>query len=205
MNAVPGRPSHRPIAATIHIDGLPNTKTLRDFSNARIPPTLPFQVLAIQIADRDRIDVVIAVGTDQQQPVDRFLAQQEVEQAERGAAGPLQVVDEEHHRHMGLLARAQRLLGEAEAGDLLEIFAHRVRRDVVRAAGAGLALDIRVRLYQQAEKEAVRVFAESGYEGASIATVADNAGLSKQNLMYYFPTKQALYQRCLARARVPLN
>jgi TetR/AcrR family transcriptional regulator len=45
--------------------------------------------------------------------------------------------------------------------------------------------------------EAVRVFAESGYAGASIATVADNAGLSKQNLMYYFPTKQALYQRVL--------
>lgn len=45
--------------------------------------------------------------------------------------------------------------------------------------------------------EAVRVFAECGYEGASIATVAENAGLSKQNLMYYFPTKQALYQRVL--------
>ncbi|MDB5934609.1 MAG: TetR family transcriptional regulator [Massilia sp.] len=45
--------------------------------------------------------------------------------------------------------------------------------------------------------EAVRVFAESGYEGASIAAVADSAGLSKQNLMYYFPTKQALYQRVL--------
>ena len=45
--------------------------------------------------------------------------------------------------------------------------------------------------------EAVRVFAECGYEGASIATVAENAGLSKQNLMYYFPTKQALYERVL--------
>lgn len=45
--------------------------------------------------------------------------------------------------------------------------------------------------------EAVRVFAECGYEGTAIATVADNAGLSKQNLMYYFPTKQALYQRVL--------
>jgi TetR/AcrR family transcriptional regulator len=45
--------------------------------------------------------------------------------------------------------------------------------------------------------EAVRVFAECGYEGASIATVAEKAGLSKQNLMYYFPTKQALYQRVL--------
>ena len=44
---------------------------------------------------------------------------------------------------------------------------------------------------------AVRVFADSGYEGASIASVAAQAGLSKQNLMYYFPTKQALYQRVL--------
>jgi TetR/AcrR family transcriptional regulator len=44
---------------------------------------------------------------------------------------------------------------------------------------------------------AVRVFAERGYEGASIASVAAQAGLSKQNLMYYFPTKQALYQRVL--------
>lgn len=44
---------------------------------------------------------------------------------------------------------------------------------------------------------AVRVFAECGYEGTSIATIAEQAGLSKQNLMYYFPTKQALYQRVL--------
>ncbi len=45
--------------------------------------------------------------------------------------------------------------------------------------------------------EAVRQFAECGYEGTSIATIAERAGLSKQNLMYYFPTKQALYQRVL--------
>lgn len=45
--------------------------------------------------------------------------------------------------------------------------------------------------------EAVRVFAEAGYEGASVSAIADNAGLSKQNLMYYFPTKQALYERVL--------
>ncbi len=45
--------------------------------------------------------------------------------------------------------------------------------------------------------EAVKVFAECGYEGTSIATIAENAGLSKQNLMYYFPTKPALYQRVL--------
>lgn len=44
---------------------------------------------------------------------------------------------------------------------------------------------------------AVRIFAECGYEGAAVAAIAEAAGLSKQNLMYYFPTKQALYQRVL--------
>jgi TetR/AcrR family transcriptional regulator len=44
---------------------------------------------------------------------------------------------------------------------------------------------------------AVRLFAECGYEGTAIAAVAGRAGLSKQNLMYYFPTKQGLYQRVL--------
>ena len=43
----------------------------------------------------------------------------------------------------------------------------------------------------------MRLFAEHGYEGTAIADVAERAGLSKQNLMYYFPTKQALYTRVL--------
>jgi len=55
----------------------------------------------------------------------------------------------------------------------------------------------RDRLEADIAAEAVRVFAESGYEGASVSTIAENVGLSKQNLMYYFPTKQALYQRVL--------
>ena len=55
----------------------------------------------------------------------------------------------------------------------------------------------RDRLEADIAAEAVRVFAESGYEGASVATIAENVGLSKQNLMYYFPTKQSLYQRVL--------
>lgn len=55
----------------------------------------------------------------------------------------------------------------------------------------------RDRLEADITSEAVRVFAESGYEGASVAIIAENVGLSKQNLMYYFPTKQALYQRVL--------
>jgi TetR/AcrR family transcriptional regulator len=46
-------------------------------------------------------------------------------------------------------------------------------------------------------REAVRLFAERGFEGTSVADVAERAGLSKQNLMYYFATKQALYERVL--------
>ena len=49
-------------------------------------------------------------------------------------------IDEKHHRHVDLLARLKRLLGEAEALDLLEIFADRVGRDIVdRLAGDRLA------------------------------------------------------------------
>lgn len=46
-------------------------------------------------------------------------------------------------------------------------------------------------------REAVRLFAERGFEGTAIQEVAERAGLSKQNLMYYFPTKGALYKRVL--------
>jgi TetR/AcrR family transcriptional regulator len=42
---------------------------------------------------------------------------------------------------------------------------------------------------------AVQAFAEFGYEGTSIATVAEKAGLSKQNLMYYFHQAGALPAR----------
>ncbi|BDT57835.1 TetR family transcriptional regulator [Massilia varians] len=44
---------------------------------------------------------------------------------------------------------------------------------------------------------ATRLFAECGVDGTSIATVAERAGISKQNLLYYFPTKQGLYRRVL--------
>lgn len=44
---------------------------------------------------------------------------------------------------------------------------------------------------------ATRLFAECGLEGTSIAAVAERAGISKQNLLYYFPTKHGLYRRVL--------
>lgn len=64
-------------------------------------------------------------------------------------------------------------------------------------SASGRRMQNRDRLESDILRQAVRVFADSGYEGAAIATIAERAGLSKQNLMYYFPTKQQLYQRVL--------
>jgi len=55
----------------------------------------------------------------------------------------------------------------------------------------------RVNLQSEITTQAVRIFAECGYEGSSIALVAERVGISKQNLLYYFPNKLALYQHVL--------
>ncbi len=66
------------------------------------------------------------------------------------------------------------------------------------AAGAGTQRMLnRDKLEADILQQAVRVFAECGYEGSSVAAIAEQAGLSKQNLLYYFPTKLALYNRVL--------
>lgn len=44
---------------------------------------------------------------------------------------------------------------------------------------------------------AERVFAEAGFEGASMSDLAGAAGLPKANLHYYFGTKEALYTTLL--------
>jgi TetR/AcrR family transcriptional regulator len=43
------------------------------------------------------------------------------------------------------------------------------------------------------------LFARHGFQGVSIADVAAGVGISKQNLLYYFPTKEALYRLVLDR------
>jgi TetR/AcrR family transcriptional regulator len=67
----------------------------------------------------------------------------------------------------------------------------------VAAALPGKRVQHREEVESAILREAVRLFAERGFEGTPIAEVAERAGLSKQNLMYYFPTKQALYKRVL--------
>jgi len=41
------------------------------------------------------------------------------------------------------------------------------------------------------------LFARYGYNGASIEAIAEQAGLSKQNMLYYFPSKENLYHHVL--------
>ncbi|UTW10197.1 TetR/AcrR family transcriptional regulator [Marinobacterium rhizophilum] len=41
------------------------------------------------------------------------------------------------------------------------------------------------------------VFAQFGYNGASLETIAEQAGMSKQNMLYYFSSKEILYHRVL--------
>lgn len=41
------------------------------------------------------------------------------------------------------------------------------------------------------------VFAQFGFQGAAINTIAEQTGLTKQNLLYYFPSKEVLYQKVL--------
>jgi TetR/AcrR family transcriptional regulator len=46
---------------------------------------------------------------------------------------------------------------------------------------------------------ALDIFSRRGFRGATLDQIAEAAGLSKPNLLYYFPTKEAMHQTLLAR------
>ncbi|BDX06433.1 TetR family transcriptional regulator C-terminal domain-containing protein [Planctobacterium marinum] len=47
-------------------------------------------------------------------------------------------------------------------------------------------------------KAAVTVFANKGYQGATVQEVAEQAGLPKANVLYYFKSKQGIYEAVLS-------
>jgi TetR/AcrR family transcriptional regulator len=51
-------------------------------------------------------------------------------------------------------------------------------------------------------EEAIRLFGRNGYQGTSLDAVAKAAGVRKQTLLYYFPTKEALLQACVVETSV---
>ncbi|MEX2518865.1 MAG: TetR family transcriptional regulator C-terminal domain-containing protein [Paracoccaceae bacterium] len=46
---------------------------------------------------------------------------------------------------------------------------------------------------------ALEVFAQEGFRGATVDAIAERAGMSKPNLLYYFPSKDAIYRLVLER------
>lgn len=81
--------------------------------------------------------------------------------------------------------KAQPLNARAPSGDSRsDIAVHQPRPARVRKEAAICA-------------EAERQFAQFGFEGASLEQIASALGLSRHNLLYYYPSKEALYRKVL--------
>ena len=57
---------------------------------------------------------------------------------------------------------------------------------------------------QRAKREAILeagldVFSEAGFRGATLDRIAQASGLSKPNMLYYYPSKDAIYEALLGR------
>lgn len=50
----------------------------------------------------------------------------------------------------------------------------------------------------QLVSEAMSAFAARGFEGTSLESVAEAAGVRKQTLLYYFPSKEKLFEACVS-------
>lgn len=55
--------------------------------------------------------------------------------------------------------------------------------------------DLRIEKEKAILDSAERIFAEYGFRGATTQMIADDAGIPKANLHYYFPTKESLYTK----------
>ena len=50
---------------------------------------------------------------------------------------------------------------------------------------------------EQLVAEAIKLFGQRGYDSTTLVAVAEAAGVRKQSLLYYFPTKEDLFQACV--------
>ncbi len=66
--------------------------------------------------------------------------------------------------------------------------------DVLKAVKVSVA---RERLEHEILRAAKKLFAQRGFGGVSLDHIAREVGASKQNLLYYFPSKEELYRRVL--------
>jgi len=80
------------------------------------------------------------------------------------------------------LVKAAQFVGDGAVGEAGEVEAPKGRR-----AQAGEARKTAIL------KAALAVFARQGLDGASLEAIAQAAGISKANLLYYHPSKDALY------------
>jgi len=80
------------------------------------------------------------------------------------------------------LVKAAQSVGDFEAAETSKV--HRAPGPRERAGQARKAAIL---------KAALGVFARLGLDGASVEAIAQAAGISKANLLYYHPTKEALY------------
>ena len=58
---------------------------------------------------------------------------------------------------------------------------------------------IQIRNEARIVRAALDVFSSNGYRGSTVDQIADTAGMSKANILYYFNTKQDIYAAVLAR------
>jgi TetR/AcrR family transcriptional regulator len=76
--------------------------------------------------------------------------------------------------------------------------ADKPRRSARKTTGAGRPLTRIQREKQDVILEAaLDVFSREGFRGATIDQIAEAAGMSKPNLLYYFPRKEEIYKRLM--------
>src|SRR5918993_554990 len=92
-------------------------------------------------------------------------------------------------RILDVSSRAQAAIGEKTGGNMVLPRAARTQR--------------RTRIQEEKEElileAALDVFATHGFRGSTIDQIAEVAGMSKPNLLYYFRTKEAMHRALIDR------